>query len=52
VRLFPEWRVVHQHGVFAVTPHRSYTPGRVEVVRDTVASKLAELEPQWRALSE
>lgn len=52
VRLLPEWRVVHQHGVFAVTPHRSYTPGRVEVVRDTVARHLARLEAQWRELSE
>jgi DNA-binding transcriptional LysR family regulator len=52
VRLLPDWRVVHQHGVFAVVPHRSYTPGRVEAVRDAVARHLERLEREWRTITE
>lgn len=52
VRLLPDWRVVHQHGIFAVTPHRDYTPTRVEVVRDTVARHVEGLAERWRELTE
>lgn len=52
VRILPEWRVVHQHGVYSVTPHRNYTPGRVEVVRDTCARHLEGLSARWRVLSD
>ncbi|TPV93529.1 MAG: LysR family transcriptional regulator [Myxococcales bacterium FL481] len=52
VRLLPDWRVAHRHGIYAVTPHRTYTPARVQVVCDTVARHLERLSRRWASLSD
>jgi DNA-binding transcriptional LysR family regulator len=52
VRLFPEWRMDHQLGIFGVTPHRGLLAGRVQVVLDAARTRLQELAPLWKRLAE
>lgn len=52
VRLLPTWRVVHCHGIYAVTPHRTHTPARVQVVRDAIAGRLEQLALRWSELTD
>lgn len=52
VRCLPEWRVDHQHGIYAVVPHAAYTPARIALVRETVARRVSEREAAWRKLTE
>ena len=52
VRCLPAWRVDHDHGLYAVVPHATYTPARVEVVRQSVAERVRSLEARWRELSD
>jgi DNA-binding transcriptional LysR family regulator len=47
-RLLPGWLVAHELGIYGVTPHRAYVPGRVEVVMDAVRERLKEREAEWR----
>lgn len=51
VRLLPEWRVAHTHGVYTVMTHRAHIPPRVQVVVDGVVARLKTLERRWSALS-
>lgn len=51
VRLLPEWRVVHELGIFGVTPHRTMVPARVLAVLEAVRTRLAEVAPQWAAMT-
>ena len=52
VRVLPEWRSVHTHGHFVITPHRSYTPRRVQAVIDAITPRLASQEARWREWSD
>ncbi len=47
VRLLPDWRVVHELGIYGVTPHRTMIPARVHVVLDALRNRLADLTPRW-----
>jgi len=52
VRVMPEWRVAHTHGVFTALPHRAHTAPAVRTVIDALERRLKHLEPQWAAVSE
>lgn len=51
VRVLPEWRPVHELGVFGVTPHRTMLPARVHVVLEAVRSRICELTPIWEQVT-
>lgn len=51
VRLLPQWRMLHELGIFGVTPHRTLLPGRVRVVLEAVRKRLEELAPVWDELT-
>ncbi len=51
VRVLPDWRVDHRMGIYAVTPHRAYLPGPVQVVIDRVRDRLSTAEPRWQTLT-
>lgn len=47
VRVLPEWRLIHELGIFGVTPHRTMLPARVQAVLDAVRVRVGELVPVW-----
>jgi DNA-binding transcriptional LysR family regulator len=47
VRLLPEWRVAHSHGLWIVTPARDHVPPRVTVVIEAVRAQLEALALEW-----
>ena len=51
VRLFEQWRVDHELGIYGVTPHRTMLPSRVQVVLEHVRTRLDELAPSWDTLT-
>lgn len=51
VRILPEWRIRHELGIFAVTPHRTMQPDKVQIVLEAARNKLADLAPKWWELT-
>ena len=51
VRLLPHWRVEHELGIYAVTPHRTMLPTRVHAVIEALRIRLAKLMPEWEKLT-
>ncbi len=51
VRVLPDWRPVHELGIFGVTPHRTMLPVRVQAVLDAVRVRVGELVPVWDELT-
>lgn len=51
VRVLPDWRPVHELGIFGVTPHRTMLPARVHAVLDAVRVRVAELVPEWEEMT-
>lgn len=47
VRLLPDWRVDHEHGMYLVTANRRYTPQRVVAVRTLLEEVLQASEENW-----
>lgn len=50
VRVLPDWRIDHVHGLWAVLPTRAYTPPRVRAVIDALKQRVLALQPQWDAV--
>lgn len=51
VRVLPDWRLDHELGIFAVTPHRTMLPARVHAVIEAVRDRVSELVPQWEEMT-
>lgn len=52
VRILPSWRMIHTHGIYAVTPHRTLQPAGVQAVIQAASARLKVLEHQWAALTD
>jgi DNA-binding transcriptional LysR family regulator len=52
VRVLPDWVVDHSHGIFAVMPHRSHVPLRVQTVLNLLVDRARAMESQWRELAD
>jgi DNA-binding transcriptional LysR family regulator len=51
VKILPTWRVAHAFPIWALLPHRTFVPARVQAVLAAVEEVVEDASPAWVAIS-